>query len=238
MLTKPTGELSTSNYQCVGLTFSLAGCAMVDRRQRNAALEIADRHNPRYLDLRHRHIGGRDRPRRGAIFGKTIPVSGSRRAGSRSGTGYAGRNGAGCSAGGSSESIRGTAVERASGQFRPSADDRRSDHLGRGEFQQLHRRSMAGCGAARRDAGHFRHLHARTDTRPAHHGLDGCAARIHQGVLGLPGSSGQREPHQTRPRGAGAASRHFRCGGEGLRGRSPHCGGDLGDRIGLRYPGG
>ena len=61
-----------------------------------------------------------------------------------------------------------------------------------------------------------------------------CAAGVHQGVLGLSRSAGDRGAHREGPRAARRQCGGVRCGREGLRRRPLHHRGDLGRRDEIR----
>ncbi len=77
----------------------------------------------------------------------------------------------------------------------------------------------------------LRQIRAGADARSAHHGFDGRAAGVHQGVLGLSRHPGERCAHRHRARDSRQAQGDLRQGREGLRRRSPHHHRDLGRRI-------
>ena len=118
--------------------------------------------------------------------------------------------------GGPADDLGHARMERRVGQFGPSADDGRRDPPGRGQFPLLSRGVVAGGGAPRRDACELYELDGRAHAGSADHGPDGCPARIHQGVLGLPRPAGQRRQDQARPRNPCRARGGLCGGGEGL----------------------
>ena len=113
-------------------------------------------------------------------------------------------------------------MERRSRVVRPSADGEPARSASRCEFPQLPRRTVAAGGAPRRLARRASMRNGRPDARCADHGLRRRAAGVHQVVLGLSRSPGDRRAD--RRRGAshsGPASRCVRCGRAGLWGRPP-----------------
>ena len=109
-------------------------------------------------------------------------------------------------------SVPATAARRAewSGQSGASGDPLMTADAIRAaaaEFRQLPRGlwpRAARRGVSRAD---FDRYTARADARPAHHGSARRPAGIHQVVLGLSRSAGERRPHRAGPRAAGAISR-------------------------------
>ena len=86
-----------------------------------------------------------------------------------------------------------TAVERRVRRLRRSDDDRRGDPRGGREFPQLPRTAFGRGGAARHLARDISTAHtAALDARSAHHGSARQPAGVHQVVLGLSRSSGDR----------------------------------------------
>ena len=77
----------------------------------------------------------------------------------------------------------------------------------------------------------FEKYTARADARPAHHGPDGRAAGVHQGVLGLSRHPGERRAHRRRPRNSRQAQGGLRQGREAVRRRPLHHHRDLGRRV-------
>src|SRR5260221_7720622 len=129
-------------------------------------------------DVRGRRLGRRDRRYDGADDRTAVPVPGA-------GLAHCDRFGS------ESEGLRCARMERAIRRFRPSAHDRGGDPCGRGEFQRLLGRLVAGCRTTRRCARNFRYSNTRPHPRSAHHGPDGSTAGIHQGSLGLSRRAGE-----------------------------------------------
>ncbi len=83
----------------------------------------------------------------------------------------------------------------------------------------------------------YRQACRRPHARPPHHGPDGRAAGVHQGVLGLSRHPGARSAHRRRPRAARQIQAGVRSGREGLWRRPPHRHVDLGCGVELRHHG-
>ena len=128
---------------------------------------------------------------------------------------------------------RTAALERRRRRLRPPADDRRRDPPGGGELSQLRRRDVARCRTPQHHAGEFRAFHRRPDARPADHGPDGFAARVHQGDLGLSRHPRERQPPRQGPRSPRQIQAAVRRRREGLWRRPLHHRLDLGHRIQL-----
>ena len=126
---------------------------------------------------------------------------------------------------------RPAALERRGRRLRPSPDDRFRDPGGGGELSKLRRLDVARCRTAQHHAGKFRALHRRPRARPAHHGPDGFAARIHQGDLGLSRHPRERQPPRQGPRDPRQIQAAVRRGGESLRRRPLRDRVDLGHRV-------
>ena len=101
-------------------------------------------------------------------------------------------------AGGHCRSCGRTGLERRIGLLRRSAHDRRGDPRGGGGFPRLPRAAVAAGGAPRHCAQRLCRLHRAADARPAHHGSARRPARVHQIVLGLSRSPGERRAHRSR----------------------------------------
>ena len=79
----------------------------------------------------------------------------------------------------------------------------------------------------------FERFTAGLDARPAHHGPDGFAARIHEGDLGLSRHPRERQPPRQGPRDPRQIQAAVRRGGESLWRRPLHHRVDLGHRVEL-----
>ncbi len=127
-------------------------------------------------------------------------------------------------------------MERPIGLIRRPPHDRRGDPRGGGEFSCLPATSVAGGGPARRRTRNIRPLHRGADAGLADHGSARRPAGIHQIVLGLSRSLGERCAHWAGPRALAEISRDLRCGGAQLRCRPLRHRRDLGRGDQLRNP--
>ena len=113
-----------------------------------------------------------------------------------------------------SRAVAAEGMDRRGRRLRSSRDEGVRDPRRRRQFRKLPRRAVAARRQAQRLARLVRQGGEGPDARSAHHGPDGLAARVHQGVLGLSRHPGERRARAERPGDADQAQGDLRQGRE------------------------